>query len=158
MKRARSELLIMLVVVLLVVLAYYAFEPKLPLVFADGSRTNCTQLEKAYLDLSKEYNKLTLKDFQTEKELADFLMDDLAYTRNYDVNLSPCIQKAEALQKRALKQGRLLNIDVITAAEYLKWYGKESIDSHIVCSIVVNHKLYYIEPSDNHYWQAYYWN
>lgn len=154
----------LVIVILLIILSWFAFSPpehSLAGGYAYGEQYSYAQLEQAYLNLFSKYNQLlALRDdlyFDSEQELADFLFDDLSYTRQYDVNKSTCVQLAESLQERALEKGKLLNIDVLTAEQYLKWYGVTASYSHVVCSAVVDGRLYYIEPSDNHYWSAYYW-
>jgi len=97
------------------------------------------------------------REFKSQVELFEYLEYDIQFPRDYVKDKSKCIQLGEAFQQRAMEMGYLVNLDTITPAEVLQWYGTDDTKYHVVCSTPIDGMLWYIEPFNNITWWAYGW-
>jgi hypothetical protein len=83
-----------------------------------------------------------LRNFRGEPELREWLAND----KTNQAGWSDCDDVAVALQRAALQDGYLLNLQVETIVD------GANLQFHMVCSVVVGNDLYYIEPSTDAVW------
>jgi len=97
-------------------------------------------------------------DWVSLAELEAFLDKDdtdevLVFTANATFN-SSCEDRAFQLRKRAFDIGKRLEIEVITPAEYKKWYTDviASDKLHAICKAIIGNEVWYVEPADDRIW------
>jgi len=94
-------------------------------------------------ELNTLKSQLMCQDWESEEELTAFLDSVCMFGGG------SCMTKALSLQEMAQKNGKRLNMQVISKSEYLDWYGQKIEGAHAVCSAVVKNekKIYFIEPA-----------
>lgn len=67
-----------------------------------------------------------------------------------------CGLVAQQMQAQAMKEGYLVNVEIIGSTEYQKWYGEPLPYNvtHAVLSAIIGNEVYYIEPSTKKIWLA----
>ncbi len=107
------------------------------------------------------------QDWQSVEELAQFLEADstdshIILVANEDgiVYLTDfCEDWAIQLKDRAMKQGKYLALVPLNRNEYKKWYGEwpKPNEYHMIAGAIVgDNEFWYIEPSNDEHWLAFY--
>jgi len=117
-----------------------------------------TRSQKVNIVEVEKYVYLDLQDWRSVEELKAFLAEDntdtvLKFTGNVTFN-SSCEERAFQLRKRAFDIGKRLEMEILTPAEYKKWYGDTiaSDSLHAICKAVIGNEVWYIEPADDRHW------
>jgi len=91
-----------------------------------------------------------LRDFESIEELKSWLEDFGIFYVGSTSTKVPCGDWVNALQKQAIQDGYILNIDVVSKAEYGLRFKKMHLDHdarfHGIVSAVIGDDVYYIEP------------
>lgn len=103
-----------------------------------------------------------LRDFKSVADLEHFLECDDTDSHVYltvddsgDVNFNTtiyCGAKAKQLQRRAELQGYRLNLELLSALEFQRYYGWRVESSHLICTAVIGNILFAIEPATDRIW------
>jgi hypothetical protein len=107
---------------------------------------------------------VALKDWDNTEQLAEFLKNDdtdriiiLQADSSGEIAFNgQCEDLAFQLRDRAMAIGRYLSVQVLNPYEYQKWYGTwvGTDVYHAICMARIGNAFWYIEPSNDKYWQA----
>lgn len=110
-----------------------------------------------------------LSDWDSVEELQAFLDETtirLVIVSGESFN-GQCENMAFQLRDKAAEQGKRLETEILTRAECYKyqeylgipyemiWSLKQS-DGHVICKAVIGNEVWFIEPSNDNHWIAYY--
>ena len=110
-----------------------------------------------------------LSDWESVEELNTFL--DLSIIRlvfiSGDSFDGQCEDAAFALRDAAERQGKRLETEILTRAECYRYQEHLDIpyemiwalrqnDGHVICKAVIGNEIWFIEPSNDNYWLAYF--
>lgn len=111
----------------------------------------------------------SLSDWLSIEELDDFLRTDnindiriLVANQDGIINLNgQCEDFAFQLRERAESIGKRLDTEILNIYDYQRWYGNRpnnitAYDGHYICKAVIGNEVWFVEPSDDSRWLAYY--
>jgi hypothetical protein len=108
---------------------------------------------------------VTLKDWDSVEQLREFLENDLtdqhiALTTDNTGTVKlygQCEDYALQLRDNAMVAGMYLSVQILHPEEYKKYYpDKESNSYHAICMARIGNEFWYIEPSSDECWLAFY--
>jgi hypothetical protein len=124
---------------------------------------NRTVLVEKEIDVPRDV-PVALKDWDNTEQLTNFLKNDntdqviiLQADSSGGVAFNgQCEDLALQLRDRAMAIGRYLSVQVLNPYEYEKWYGTRVGPDvyHAICMARIDNSFWYIEPSNDKYWQA----
>ena len=123
----------------------------------------------SYVEIPAEVEKIVtvnqtiysdnLTAFETLQELRGFLKadptDHQLFVVSGEVLNKQCENRAFQLRENAALIGKRLETEVLTSAEYLKYYDKRIQSLHMICKAIIGNDGYYIEPSTDKVWKGF---
>ncbi len=106
-----------------------------------------------YVEVEKEVTA-ELKQFTSEEELKEWLLDDQTDELPYIRDLFECENFARTLIKHALADGHYISFQVLK--NYTRPDTKEFIEGpHAINSAIIGNYIYFIDPQTDEFWTAY---
>lgn len=84
-----------------------------------------------------------LKDFQSIDDALEWLKDN---DIRYYISDYWCVQRAETIQRMAEEDGYRINLEKLTSEELMLYFNDDTINEHVVLSIIADDYYYLIEP------------